>query len=135
MKDKINTIQFKIKQAIANIEKEENVKITFGNISYNSAYYTSKIKVTSLDDTPEVKKVFKSECASIGLPQNVIGMKFRKESDIFEITEIKLRNRKYPVIAKNTSGKFYKFSVSSVKMYIGGDKIINRNKNLENLLK
>lgn len=135
MKDKIATIQLKIKQAIANIEKEENVKISFGNISYNSAYYTSKIKVTSLDETPEVKRVLKSECTLIGLPQNVIGMKFKKGQDIFEISEIKLRNTKYPVIAKNeTNGKFFKFTVPSIKLYIGGDKVINRNANLSSLL-
>jgi hypothetical protein len=35
----------------------------------------------------------------------------------YKITEIKLANRKYPVIASNSAGKSYKFTVSNIKTY------------------
>ena len=131
---KINTVQAKIKAAIAQIEKEENVKISFGNIRYNSAYYTSQLKVTTLEKNEKVKGVYESICRSLGFTQDVVGMTFTQGSTQYEIIEIKTRNRKYPVIAKTKSGKQYKFSVPMVKRLIGGDKIINRNANLDKLV-
>jgi hypothetical protein len=62
-------------------------------------------------------------------------MQFTGTNGVYEITEIKTRNRTYPVIAKSLSnGKSYKYSVNQIKSLIGGDKIINRNANLDKLV-
>jgi hypothetical protein len=71
----------------------------------------------------------------MGFTQNIIGMQFTGTNGVYEITEIKTRNRTYPVIAKSlSSGKSYKYSVNQIKSLIGGDKIINRNANLDKLV-
>lgn len=133
---KIDRIQRKIKLAIAQIEKEENVKITFGTSRYNATQYGTRMTVKTLDtENPVVENTYKSACATLGLTQNVIGMQFAISTGLCTVNAIKLSNRKYPIIASCTNGKNYKFSVSQLKTYIGGDKIINRNKNLELLLK
>jgi len=131
---KINSVQSKIKKAIAQIEKEENVKISFGNIRYNSAYYTSQIKVSTLEKTEKVTSVYESICKSLGFTQNVIGMKFMSNGKEMEIIDIKTRNRKFPIITKTNENKQYKMTVGQVKLLIGGDKIINRNANLDKLV-
>ena len=61
-------------------------------------------------------------------------MQFHGTNGVYEITDIKTKNRKYPVIAISTNGNSYKFSVDHIKRLIGGDKIINRNANLDKLL-
>lgn len=133
---KITDIQRKIKLAIAQIEKEENVKISFGSIRYSNAEYGTKMTVKTLDtDNPEVERTYKAECATLGLTQNVIGMQFQGGRGLCTVSAIKLANRKYPIIASCSDGKSYKYSVMQLKAYIGGDKIINRNKNLDLLLK
>ena len=131
---KIKSVQAKLKAAIAQIEGEENVKIDFNNIRYNSAYYTTQIKVSTLDKNEKVKSVYESICRTLGFTQDVVGMKFTQSDMVYEIIDIKTRNRKYPVIAKTDSGKQYKFSVNTIKRLIGGDKIINRNANLDKLV-
>jgi hypothetical protein len=131
---KINSVQSKIKKAIAQIEKEENVKISFGNIRYNSAYYTSQIKVSTLEKTEKVTSVYESICKSLGFTQNLIGMKFMSNGKEMEIIDIKTRNRKFPIITKTNENKQYKMTVGQVKLLIGGDKIINRNANLDKLV-
>lgn len=131
---KINIIQEKIKKAIALIEKEENVKIDFGSISFNVAQYRATMTVSSLDKSEKVEKVYENVCRRLGFTQNIIGMKFDFNGMIYEITDIKTKNRKYPVIVKSTKGNSYKYSVEHIKKLIGGDKIINRNKNLDKLL-
>jgi hypothetical protein len=131
---KINEVQKKIKAAIAQIEKDENVKISFGNIRYNSAYYTSQLKVSTLEKTEKVTSVLESICRNLGFTQNVIGMKFMSNGREMEIIDIKTRNRKFPIIVKTIDNKQYKMTVSQIKLLIGGDKIINRNANLDKLI-
>ena len=132
---KIKKIQDKLKLAILQIEKEENVKIDFGSISYNKAFYTSKMTVKTLEKTEAVGDVYKAICRRLGFTQNIIGMQFSGTNGVYEIVDIKTKNRTYPIIAKQVSGlKTYKYSVDQIKRLIGGDKIINRNANLDKLI-
>lgn len=133
--DKIKKVQERLKAAILKIEAEENVKIDFGSITYNKAFYTSKMSVKSLEKTEAVDDVYKTICRRLGFTQNIIGMRFHGTNGIYEILDIKTKNRTYPIIAKEVSGiKTYKYSVDQIKKLIGGDKIINRNKNLDRLI-
>lgn len=132
---KIKSIQDKIKLAISEIEKEENVKIEFSSIKFNIAHYVTQMTVKTLDKTDKVDSIYKSMCSRLGFTQNIIGMKFDGMNGIYEIIDIQTRNRKYPVIAKSSDGKKYKYSVDHIKKLIGGDKIINRNANLDKLIK
>jgi hypothetical protein len=132
---KIKKVQDRIKAAILQIEKEENVKIDFGTISYNKAFYTSKMTVKTLEKTEAVGDVYKAICRRLGFTQNIIGMRFNGTNGVYEIVDIKTKNRTYPIIAKQVSGiKTYKYSVDQIKRLIGGDKIINRNANLDKLI-
>lgn len=132
---KIKSIQKKIKEAILEIEKQENVKIEFGTISYNVAKYTTQMSVVTLEKNDKVDNILKGVCKRLGFTQNIIGMQFHGTNGVYEITDIKTKNRKYPIIAKSLStGKSFKFSSEHIKMLIGGDKIINRNANLDKLL-
>jgi len=132
---KIRKIQDKLKAAVLKIESEENVKIDFGSISYNKAFYTSKMTVKTLEKTEAVGDVYKAICQRLGFTQNIIGMKFNGTNGIYEIVDIKTKNRTYPIIAKSlNSDKTYKYTVEQIKRLIGGDKIINRNANLDKLV-
>ena len=134
-REKILQVQNKIKAAIAEIEKEENVKIDFGTVSFNLQKYSTSMTVSSLEKSEKVESVLERTCRSIGFTQNVIGMSFDFRGDKYEITDIKTKNRKYPVIAFETrTKKSYKFSVDTIKKILGGDKLINRNKNLDKLI-
>lgn len=133
--DKIGRVQEKIKKLLLQIEKEENVKITFGNCSYNAAFYKTPMTVTSLEKTDKIDNVFLNICQRLGFTQNIIGMKFTGATcGEITITDIKPKNHKYPVIGVTKEGKGYKFTVSQIKKYLGGDQLINRNANLDKLL-
>lgn len=131
--DKIKQVQDRIKKAIAQIENEENVKISFGACRYNSAFYQTQMKVSTTVKTEQVKDVYTDICKRLGFTQNILGMKFNGNSGVYEVVDIKTRNRKYPIIAK-VGNKQFKYSVSRIKELIGGDKIINRNANIAKLL-
>jgi len=134
-REKILQVQNKIKEAIAQIEKDENVKIDFGSLSFNPQKYSTSMTVSTLEKSERVESVLERTCRAIGFTQNVISMTFDFRGDKYEITDIKTQNRKYPVIATETrTKKGYKFSVDSVKKLLGGDTQINRNKNLDKLV-
>ena len=130
---KIRKVQEKIKAAIAKIEQEENVSIVFSSVKYNSAYYSTTMKVQTLEKSEKVNSIYEAICRQLGFTQNIIGMKFAGHGGEMTIIDIKTKNRKYPVIAEGKTGTF-KYSVDHVKRLIGGDKIINRNANLDKLL-
>ncbi len=134
-REKVLKIQNKIKAAIAEIEKEENVKIDFGTISFSAQRYQASMSVSTLEKSEKVESVLERTCRSVGFTQNVIGMTFDFRGDKYEITDIKTKNRKYPVIAFETrTKKSYKFDVNTIKRVLGGDSQINRNKNLDKLV-
>ena len=131
---KINKVQAKIQAAIAQIEKEEGVSISFGSIKYNSAYYSATMKVSTTEKSEKVDSIYEGICRRLGFTQNVIGLSFNANMGEMIITDIKTKNRKYPVIAQAPNGISYKYSVDHIKKLIGGDNIINRNANLAKLL-
>ena len=134
-REKVISIQEKIKLAIAQIEKDENVKIDFGSLSFNPQKYSTSMTVTTLEKSERVESIMERTCRSIGFTQNVVGMTFDFRGDKYEITDIKTKNRKYPVIATEIrTKKGYKFSVETIRKALGGDKQINRNKNLDKLV-
>jgi len=93
------------------------------------------MSVISLEKSEKVDKVLETTCRGLGFTQNVIGMSFEFRGDKYEVSDIKTKNRKYPVIATEVrSKKSYKFSVDTVKRLLGGDSQINRNKNLDKLV-
>ena len=134
-REKVLQVQNKIKEAIAQIEKEENVKIDFGSLSFNPQKYSTSMTVSTLEKSERVESVLERTCRAIGFTQNVIGMTFDFRGDKYEITDIKTKNRKYPVIATEIrTKKGYKFAVETIRKALGGDAQINRNKNLDKLV-
>ena len=131
---KINKVQARIKAAIAQIEKEENVSISFASIKYNSEYYSTAMKVSTTEKSEKVDGIYEGICRRLGFTQNVIGLSFNANMGEMIITDIKTKNRKYPVIAQAPNGTYYKYSVDHIKRLVGGDNIINRNANLKKLL-
>ena len=118
---KINTVQEKIKMAIAQIEKEEQVKINFGTCSYTNKDYTTRMKVTTLAKDKAtmsaVGNVNTMVSKRYGFQENIIGKSFTNKTGTHTVVEFKTSNRKYPVITECSNGKRYKMSPSQLKMY------------------
>lgn len=130
---KLKKVSSKIQEFLKTLEKEEGVKITLEDVKGNNGLVHRYI-LNIREDSDSVNSIYESLCKRIGFTQNVVGMKFHGKNGIYEITDIKPRNRSYPVIAKASTGESYKYSVAHIKRLIGGDKIINRNANLDKLI-
>lgn len=130
---KLRKISSKIEEFLKTLEKEEGVKITIEDIRGNNGLVHRAI-INIREDSEGVNSIYEALCRKIGFTQNVMGMRFNGKNGVYEIVDIKPRNRSYPVIAKASTGESYKYSVAHIKKLIGGDKIINRNANLDKLI-
>ena len=122
-KQKITTVQDKIKLAIAQIEQEEQVKISFGTRSYDNSMYSTKMTVTTTSqDTNTVQAVSGVNTRmsqSYGFSENIIGKTFVSNGKTHTISAFKTRNRKYPIISQADNGGSYKHTTEQIKRYIG----------------
>ncbi len=129
---KIKKITKKLEELFKEIEKEEGVLITLENVKDSGLSFRTVICIKENDE--KSRMLYEMACRKVGFTQNVIGMKFEGTNGVYEITDIKPNSRRYPVIAKSPSGDTYKYTVAHIKKLIGGDKIINRNANLDKLV-
>jgi uncharacterized membrane-anchored protein len=133
-KSKILWIEAFIQQQLKLVEERENIKIDFKLVNENLSKVDFNMSITSLDFDPKIEKLNHNLSVRYGFTQNIVGMDFNHPKlGLVQITEIKTRNRKYPIIGQADKG-YYKFTPHQIKNYLGGDKLINRNKNLELLL-
>ena len=133
-KSKILWIETFIQEQLKSVEERENIKIDFKLIGENLSKVDYKVSITSLDFDPKIEKINHNLSVRYGFTQNIVGMDFNHPKlGLVQITEIKTKNRKYPIIGQSEKG-YYKFTTSQIKSYLGGYKLINRNKNLELLL-
>jgi len=120
---KISRIQDKIKSMIKEIEKEEEVKITFGTCRYSSSEYNTTMKVeTNAKDEKTLNTVNSANeglSKAYGFKSNIIGKTFMSRGQKHTIVEFKTRNRKYPIISecKGTGAK-YKHTTSTIQSYL-----------------
>jgi len=134
-KQKLEEMMLRLQMAVNEIARGEGVEIKLSEPDYllgeNNTY---NVSMTIADVDPVKQREYEAMCKKVGFTQNVIGMSFTQNGSLYRIVNIKTRNRKYPVIASSRLGGLYKFSTETVKLRLGGDKLINRNANLDKLL-
>jgi hypothetical protein len=134
-KQKLEEMMLRLQMAVNEIARGEGVEIKLSEPDYllgeNNTY---NVSMTITDVDPVKQREYEAMCKKVGFTQNVIGMSFTQNGSLYRIVNIKTRNRKYPVIASSRLGGLYKFSAETVKLRLGGDKLINRNANLDKLL-
>lgn len=135
---KVRRIEEKFNDFLETLSEEEKLDFKTDVSQYNALSLNLGITFTLSKSCEENYKLQRNLCLRVGLPQNVIGMSFRPGNSTGErtIINIKPRNTKYPVIVRcETTNRNYKYPVSMVISELGGVKMINRNANLEQLVK
>ena len=136
-REEVKEIRDSIIEKLKEIESKHNVKIELGTVKFDSLQFKTVLTVSSeksehLEESENLNDFLSKR---YGFTQNIIGMVFDHPSlGKVTIKQFKPRNRKYPILGECAKG-LYKFDTSKVKSLLGGDKMINRRKNLENLTK
>lgn len=130
---KANSIKKRILGFLKEIEKEESLSFSLDGSSFSSNSISISIHGKESNDSNVHVNLDLSK--RYGFSQNIVGMEFTCPNGTFVVDGFKTRNRKYPIIAtRKGDGASWKFHPSNVLKYIGGNKIVNRNANLDRLL-
>jgi hypothetical protein len=105
------------KTAVADLEAKYGCAISLGSISYRPTNFTGKIEVVTSDgDTSAEEAMFNTYCDRFGLKPHHYQCVFKLRGNDYRLTGIKVRNRKYPIIATNVkNGTSYKLPKSTVE--------------------
>ena len=121
----VRTINAAIAEAIKPLEEQFGISFGAPSARYGENNMTVKIDVATVADDGSVltkeAEDFKRCASMFGLKPEMLGRTFKRgELDEYEVTGLKPRSRKYPVLAKNLSnGKTYKFAAIIVRNYMG----------------
>lgn len=108
------------------LKKEFGIKVSVGGGRYSDSEVgqaTFKLEVAEFGagGSVETKEMaaFKREAQFYGLKAEDLGKSFVSRGEKFTICGLKPRSRKYPILAKNSRNKTYKFNAGDVRRYLG----------------
>ena len=107
-----------INKILAKYGEEIGVEFTAGNASYTLDFATIKLNIKVNEKSEAAKEKEENAMLSklFGFEESIIGKSFRVNGDRMTIIEINSRNKKYPIIVKNSkNGKQYKMIPEYVK--------------------
>ena len=113
-KEKAQKINQDVEKAIQDVLKKHNVALTNNGGNYSDSSVTLKFTFTAKDMKTR-QKSFTTEAQILNLPPDIVGQKFESNGRTHTISELRLRNRKYPVITEANDGKSYKFETATIK--------------------
>ena len=109
------TIETETIKALDAISKKYGVTILPNGGTLGTNEFVMKLKI---EKTGVAKNYPDILFNSLGLPNNVIGKSFTVRNSLYTITELAPNRPKYPVIARNSDGKSFKFTIEAIKNYL-----------------
>lgn len=114
----VRRINSDIEAALKAVADRYGVQIKLGNSRFSNTNCTTKIDISTVNEggTAMTKEAtdFNRFASSFGITKK-LGDTFDFRHDSYEITGLKPRSSKYPVLAKNlSSGKTFKFPASVI---------------------
>ena len=111
----LTMIREALEPVLQGIGKQYGITLTVGRGAYGGETGTLKIELATLGENGEAEspaaKEFKQYADLFGLKATDLGRRFVSKGNEFEISGLKPRNRKYPIIGtKLSDGRSFKFS-------------------------
>lgn len=118
-KNTLHDFRQDFKTVISSLEEQYGVNINIGNITYNEHKFTTKVEVVNSGcEEQMLKEDFEINAKFYGLKPSDFGKTFTSNGKVFTITQIKTKNRTYPIIATD-GNRQYKFDINTIKAKLG----------------
>lgn len=122
----IEKVRDDIRPFLEPIGEKHGINLELGRCSYSSGNFTLKLEGSLVGDdgvvlTKEAED-FKKYAHWHGLVPEDLGKTFVHTHVVYTITGLKTRAKKYPITARASNGKEYKFAAGSVRMLLKQDK-------------
>jgi hypothetical protein len=113
--DKIDEINDAINTALADISKEFDVSISFGNISYDDTMFYSKMTVLINGADSKEVRAYKQNYKFHGLPE--LGTTFTDHGRTYTITGFNTRARKNKILIRRDDNENFHCSIDMIKRF------------------
>lgn len=120
----LDKFRLDFKSAVAELEKQYDIKIGIGRISYDNKGFSTKMNVVKVADGNSEKSMdqamYETHCKEFGLTLNDYGKRVDVgDGYVGRIVSIIPRSYKYPIIVETLGGKQFKTSARSVLKELG----------------
>jgi hypothetical protein len=119
-KDNVRELKNDIEGALGVVAAKHDITFTMGGIRYGVD--TVRLTIDGTDNSTPGENIYEKDflnyCEQYGLSKDDLGATFMspQSGDLYKITGLKTRNRKYPILAEKVStGKGFKFSAELVR--------------------
>ena len=116
-KTTVAQIQREIADAVASVAAKHNLQLSPSRARYSDSNIKLSMELTAVSESGEPAD-FAAHARLLGLPADCYGKTITTNSRTLSICGIKLRNRKYPVLAKDDGGRTYKLSETQVALLL-----------------
>jgi hypothetical protein len=122
----INELRTTIAAALVTAGQAHGVAFELGGAKYTDVSVNFSLMAIEVGEKGEdpAKVLYQQDCTVFGLRPEWFGETFRIGIKAFTICGLKPQNRKYPVLAKGSTGSVYKFEASRVRQLLGDQKPI-----------
>ena len=107
-----------IEKALREVGSEYGLSFEVGKIGFFDTSLTAKIECVINNeengDNSVAKHIWDKHCVIFALKPEDFGKTFESKGNIFEICGCKPNNTKYPILAKKSNGRVFKFNVASI---------------------
>jgi hypothetical protein len=110
-------------QKVLNDAKIEGFVLKVGNATYGETSAMFKLEASKIGDNDEVQdrsaENFKRMALLYGLNPEDLGKTFTTAQQTYTIVGLNPKSRKFPVIAKRSDGKTFKFPIDVIRLKLG----------------
>jgi len=118
--DSLGILRTEMQSAMHGVAKKHGVDIRIGACSYLDSNATFKVEVATVGSSGIVRSKtrtdFERYASMFGLKKSDLGRKITYTGERFEIVGLKVKSRRFPILAKRLSdGRVYKLPIEVVK--------------------
>jgi hypothetical protein len=115
----LEKVREELEQLLEPFGEKYGLQLKTGRCSFSPSNFTMKLEGSLINEDGVVQtkesEDFKNFAPLFGLDPEDLGKQFRTGMDMYTITGLKTRAKKYPVVAVNEKGRSYKFPAENVK--------------------
>lgn len=103
-------------EALGPVFEKYGMEVEIGKIRFGEDDFVANVNVSSKgpDGESVAQTKFENHCEEYGLKKSDFGRKFTYDGKVFEIVGIRTNATRNPIVAANSNGKKYNFSVALV---------------------
>lgn len=119
-KDFCRRLRDELDSALSGLGEKLGVKFRAGNMTYTDANVTVKLEACLINASGEIEtreaQAWKQFAKYYGVPEDALGKTYVLRGEVFKVTGLATKSRKYPVLVERADGARMKYPADFFKL-------------------